>query len=1068
MVVLPVGSVFASDYQVENVLGQGGMGTVYVARQLSTGQRRALKLLHPFVIGKDPNAHAHFEQEAKVASLIPSAHIVQVVAAGVVDGAPWLAMELLEGETLKALVSRVGRLPIEIVREVIDQLMFALSLAHERGIVHRDLKPENLFVTKATHANTHFTLKILDFGIAVVLQRRLETLQTTPMGTPGWMAPEQMYKGAKIGPYTDVWAIGLITFWLIAGMPYWVSDAQGLSQMSVLKEMDLGVVVNASVRAAQYGCERVLPREFDDWFARCLAREGANRFPHAAAAYEVLAPLLRLVSDSKPAPAGAATRPSPPTAPFSGTAAVPPLQQSPLRATEIASFPVFAATSPPVSMPISMPPGPARPPERSRTPRRIATALGAALGIAAIGWTFASPSDPGRACVTEWARATDESAPRIEASCAKACTSKGGAACAADGEVLVLFPRVVPGESAAGARGRAVDAFEKGCVGGDGRACRRGAELLAETKPSQALQLLERGCASGDLDACAEHGALREEATPRDEPGAAAEYEKACDAHGALGCTYRGFMLATGRGGKRDPAAARALITGASTNLKTACDSGSWAACVAQVSATALLGGAPANAEASLRGACDRGFATGCVNLATAQIFGLAGVKPALGAGIAALQQACDSNVSLACANSALALSGQELNLRYGPGGALTLKLSCAGSNTITAGCSGFGPLLARPAEVPVRAPDAFQLESRACNSGALNACVDLGGMQLAGLGTDRAPDNARASFERACDGGELAGCGELGSVYAMGLGVEPDKPRGQTLFERACGSGELDACANVEGNDARGSYRKLCDDEHLAGGCIALGADLLQVADDPKSRERGSGYLDRAARGEGLDRAEPYAYAILASYERDKAKAAALNQQACTLGVWSGCSAYGVALIRGDGVPKNETNGESFFQKGCDAHDVTSCAQLAIYSWTRHEPLSATKALEELQNACMNGGIAFACAIGSDFAKAGAKEVPPDAERARLLRDRACALGVKDACAAAQKPAAPQPGRCPEADYFRHTCAVQDCSALMQLKGEMSADKLNDCIDYCSSPTDRVKIAHRRFPSCH
>jgi len=423
MVILQPGTVFANDYKVVRLLDQGGMGAVYVAEQLSTGQERALKLLHPWVLGKDPNAQAHFEQEARVASIVPNAHIVQVIGAGVVDGMPWLAMELLQGETLRARVHRCGLLPIGVVREVVDHLMFALSKAHERGVVHRDIKPENVFVAAPSFANTAFTIKLLDFGIAKVLEHRLETLQTTPMGTPGWMAPEQMYKGSKIGPYTDVWAIGLLVFWLIAGKPYWLSEARRLSQMSVLTEMDLGVVDSASARAGHYGCMRALPPELDAWFARCLARDGTRRFPNVAAAQSELGPILKNVSDpsaASPLP-GVSTRPSPVTDPSvsAGVLIATPSRPAPA-VTEIASYPPI--TTPAVPTMVSVPPGPPPRPRRAGNARLVALSIGAATAVGGAGGALAWRSDE-RLCLREWAEATEASMPRVERACDRTCAA---------------------------------------------------------------------------------------------------------------------------------------------------------------------------------------------------------------------------------------------------------------------------------------------------------------------------------------------------------------------------------------------------------------------------------------------------------------------------------------------------------------------------------------------------------------------------------------------------------------------------------------------------------------------
>ncbi|HEY4121005.1 MAG TPA: protein kinase, partial [Byssovorax sp.] len=163
---LKPGSVFASDYRVVQRLGEGGMGSVYIVEQVSTGARRALKLMLPHLAANE-EARARFEREAKVGYLIASDHVVQVIAAGVeaASGAPWIAMELLEGDPL-ATLCRDAPLPLDRARDVFEQLGHALAAAHAVDVVHRDLKPDNLHVGPGRRAGERLLLKVLDFGIA--------------------------------------------------------------------------------------------------------------------------------------------------------------------------------------------------------------------------------------------------------------------------------------------------------------------------------------------------------------------------------------------------------------------------------------------------------------------------------------------------------------------------------------------------------------------------------------------------------------------------------------------------------------------------------------------------------------------------------------------------------------------------------------------------------------------------------------------------------------------------------------------------------------------------------------
>src|SRR3954447_19206779 len=133
-------TVFARDYRVLQPLAEGGMGAVYVVEQLSTGSRRALKLMHPQLV-QDPRLRQRFEQEARVGARIESDHVVQVIAAGVDEetGYPFLVMELLKGEDLGAALAKRGAMSPEETRQIFAQLCHALAAAHVAGIVHRDL-----------------------------------------------------------------------------------------------------------------------------------------------------------------------------------------------------------------------------------------------------------------------------------------------------------------------------------------------------------------------------------------------------------------------------------------------------------------------------------------------------------------------------------------------------------------------------------------------------------------------------------------------------------------------------------------------------------------------------------------------------------------------------------------------------------------------------------------------------------------------------------------------------------------------------------------------------------------
>jgi eukaryotic-like serine/threonine-protein kinase len=282
LIQLTPGMVVGGDFRVVKLLSAGGMGAVYVAEQLSTGKRRAIKVMHPQLVA-DPKLRERFEQEARVGALIASDHVVEVIAAGVesATGMPWIAMELLEGEDLATYVSRHGIPSTEQLKEMVQQLCHALGAAHAAGVVHRDLKPENVFLAKARTAAGRPSIKVLDFGIAKVAAHA-RTTATAAIGTPAWMSPEQTDPRAPITPSTDVWALGLIVYWLMTGRPYWVSACDPIVSMhAVLREILFEPMEPASVRAGQRGAADRLPPGFDAWFERCVARDAKTRFATA-------------------------------------------------------------------------------------------------------------------------------------------------------------------------------------------------------------------------------------------------------------------------------------------------------------------------------------------------------------------------------------------------------------------------------------------------------------------------------------------------------------------------------------------------------------------------------------------------------------------------------------------------------------------------------------------------------------------------------------------------------------------------------------------------------------------
>jgi serine/threonine protein kinase len=294
--MLVPGSVFHSRYEVVRCLRSGGMGAIYEVIHLETKRRRALKTMLPELVS-DPDLRARFQLEATVAAEVESEHVVEVFDAGVdeASGTPFLVMELLKGEDLAALSAKRGPLPPAEVVELLRQASSALDRMHAVGVVHRDLKPENLFVTQRDNGTP--LLKVLDFGIAKLVEHSTRARTTRSVGTPLYMPPEQLRGEGELGPAADLYALSHIAFALLVGEAYWERELKRTGSIfPLLVKVMQGGAMTASARAAE--CGVTLPTTFDAWFARGTALEPGGRFDTASELVESLAHALLLPHDT--------------------------------------------------------------------------------------------------------------------------------------------------------------------------------------------------------------------------------------------------------------------------------------------------------------------------------------------------------------------------------------------------------------------------------------------------------------------------------------------------------------------------------------------------------------------------------------------------------------------------------------------------------------------------------------------------------------------------------------------------------------------------------------------------
>jgi serine/threonine protein kinase len=218
-------------YRILRALGEGAIGVVYVGQHEKMGRRAAVKLLRP-ELSSNADLMGRFFDEARAATMIEHPGVAQVFDCGIhpPTGQAFIVMELLDGESLRALLGRSGSLPLSQAARLIHDIAEVLGAVHERGIVHRDLKPDNVFLPKRAEGRPA-RVKVLDFGIAKLsdgLNRSHQgTLEGSLLGTPAYMAPEQCRGAANTDARVDIYALGCIFFELLTGRPPFVGTTLG-------------------------------------------------------------------------------------------------------------------------------------------------------------------------------------------------------------------------------------------------------------------------------------------------------------------------------------------------------------------------------------------------------------------------------------------------------------------------------------------------------------------------------------------------------------------------------------------------------------------------------------------------------------------------------------------------------------------------------------------------------------------------------------------------------------------------------------------------------------------------
>jgi serine/threonine-protein kinase len=306
--------VLLGKYRVERVLGQGGMGVVVAARHVHLGELFAIKFLLPEALAS-ADAMDRFVREARAAARLKGEHVAKVHDVGWLDsGAPYMVMEHLDGCDLKALVQSRGPLPAEQAAALALQVCDAIAEAHAAGIIHRDLKPANLFLVRRPNGTP--CVKVLDFGISkqVTPDGVDLTKSGTILGSPLYMAPEQMVRTKGVDVRCDVWAMGVVLYELLTGKTPFAGETVTEVVARVLQEEPLPP---SRLRAE-------VPLDLDRVVRRCLQKSPAHRFQSVEELAEALRPIagIRVASESV-LPSAGRTQPLDPTIRFNAPQACP-------------------------------------------------------------------------------------------------------------------------------------------------------------------------------------------------------------------------------------------------------------------------------------------------------------------------------------------------------------------------------------------------------------------------------------------------------------------------------------------------------------------------------------------------------------------------------------------------------------------------------------------------------------------------------------------------------------------------------------------------------------------------
>jgi serine/threonine-protein kinase len=899
-----IGESFGN-YRVVRVLGQGGMGVVYLAEHQTLGRRAVIKQLLPEV-SRDHDIVQRFFNEARAATMIRHPGIVDVFDFGQhpTSGTAYIVMEFLEGESLASRLERERILPIDLAAYIARQIASPLGAAHAVGIVHRDLKPDNVYLSPDPDAPYGIRVKVLDFGIAKLAGQLttggVKTRTGAVMGTPTYMAPEQCHGAADLDHRADLYALGCILFEMVCGRPPFVG--QGLGEILGAHMFQEPPRPSTIAR---------VPPQLDELILHLLAKAPASRPPSTEPVIAALDAIRRGIPGAQMAPSASVMVAQAPTAiAHSSPHVVAPITTLGGAAGAVVSAPPVGGTTMPV-----------RAPKRWLLPVAGGAIAATAVVVAIVatrgggGGKAAAGSGSGSASGSAGtgsgsASASAGSATPAGSAADEACDHGDGARCVEAG--LAALGGASPQAS------RARDLFDKGCTIGTPAACGQLAHLLLQGADGvkvdtvRGLSAATRGCDGKDGLACATlaFAAAWGTGMSPDASTALRAGEAACDAGAGDGCTIASDVANVAG----DAAKAGALAKRGLPMVRDTCAGGDDQACISfdELAASGRAGERPlAEAAKLLQIGCDRGGPMSCLALANAYEYGI-GVAPD-------------------------ATRARELGKRAG--GALAAACDLG---RLTA-CARLGRVLASDdgsSRDPMRAAGVLQ---RACDGGSGVACMRLARMTAIGDGPPKDADKAdelyrraRTQLEQLCNSYDETACTKAGGLYARGNGGRPDLVRAVELFHRACTAGDTDGCMAWAASDHARELDGWRATAALADPACVQG-DLPACLTKIDVRCRGPKALADAPS------CVPMYHALCASTlagcnvlglvqeagvggKPDKAAALATWTAACDKGDGASCNSAGIALVDAH----KYADAAAKFTAGCDARDGSSCANLA------------------------------------------------------------------------------------------------------------------------------------------